>query len=312
MKSRFTTEAVISAYLETGSVWKAGRKLGLAGQTVHGRLRSIGHPISSRWSDEEEARLNELVGQATIGQIASELGRSYASIACKVNEIGGGTRHGNRLKRKIPRGAGFDKASVLKYIKEIDKSKQPISKWARQRGMHVDVLVRAIEMHSPEWWIEYRGRSSDLSEASCLNCGSKFYPSSAKQRYCTRLCGERHRIDKNYFGGKRKGTIGLSEGVCQCCGRQPKRGLSSHHIFGKENDPENDHLIAICPGCHNLVTLLGNMSFGEQQWESLMSLAWLRRHGRDPKYENHVLHVCVDIDVYEDVHDKDEDPQPQL
>lgn len=309
--SRFTNEEIVSAYCETGSVWKAGRKLGLAGQTVHGRLRGIGHPIRSSWLPEEEERISELAGSATIGQIADELGRSYASIACKINEMGVGSRHGNRIKRKIPRGAGFDKVSVSKYIKEIEASKIPITKWARQRGMLVDSLVLAIEKHHPAWWIEYRGKISYLPEATCPNCKSKFYPSNTKQVCCSRQCTSRHRTNKDYFGGKRGTTIGLASGTCQCCGRHPKKGLSSHHVFGKENDPDNDCLVALCARCHNVITALGAVNFDERQWEAIISFSWLRKHGDDPECRRKALHVCVEIDSYEPEDDK-EDPSVEM
>lgn len=296
MKSRHTNEEIVAAYRETGSVWKAGRKLGLAGQTVHGRLRAVGHPVGGAWCDEEVQRLQELAGIATIGQIADEMGRSYAAIACKISEIGIGSRFGNR-SRKIPRGAGFDKASVKKHIRELSASEIPISRWARQRGIHVDTLIRAIEKYDHQWWVDYRNAHSDLPEAVCPHCDSVFYPSNSRQVFCTRRCGAGYKVDQNYFGGKRSQTIGLAEGRCQICGRTPTKGLSSHHVLGKENDPDNDWLVALCSGCHNVVTALGGRDFDETQWEALVSFSWLRRHGATFDHDD-VVHVTVEIDHY--------------
>jgi hypothetical protein len=104
-------------------------------------------------------------------------------------------------------------------------------------------------------------------------------------------------VDQNYFGGKRKQTIGLAEGVCQICERTPKKALSSHHVIGKENDPDNEILVALCSGCHNIVTQLGGRNFTESQWESLISFVWLRKNGADAMRDALSLHVCVDIDV---------------
>jgi len=56
-----------------------------------------------------------------------------------------------------------------------------------------------------------------------------------------------------YFGGNRLNTIGLISKTCQLCMRKVEKGLSSHHIIGKEKDPENQYLIALCSGCHKLV-----------------------------------------------------------
>lgn len=221
--SRVTNEEIVSAYRETGSVWKAGRKLGLSGQTVHGRLRGIGYQVGSPWTPEEEERLSELASTATIGQIADELGRSYAAIACKINEMGVGSRHGNRIKRKIPRGAGFDKASVSKYIKEIEASKIPITKWARQRGMLIDSLVLAIEKHHSAWWVEYRNKVSYLPESKCPNCKGKFYPSNTRQVCCSRKCTSQHRTNHGYFGGKGETRSVLRRGRASVAGDNPRK-----------------------------------------------------------------------------------------
>lgn len=297
--SRHTNEEIISAYQATGSVWAAGRQLGLAGQTVHGRLRAVGYKTGSGWSELEVERLRELVGQTTIGRIADELGRSYASIACKTHELGVGNRYGNRIKKKVPRGLGLDKASLKKHMQAIDDSDVPATRYCRQNGMNIDLFVRAIENHFPEWWISYRNAHTDMPEAVCPGCDGLFYPSNARQVYCTRNCGTRHKTDREYFGGKRKNTLGLAEGQCQICGRKPNRGLSSHHVFGKENDLENDWLVALCSGCHQAVTILGGRNFEAENWEALVSFAWLRKHGDDLARKN-ALHVTVEIDNYDE------------
>lgn len=296
--ARVETENIVAAYRETGSVWKAGRALGISGQTVHARLRAAGWAVGNPWTEGEVERLRELAGQTTIGHIADELGRSYAAIACKINELGVGDRFGNRIKRKLPRGAGLDKVSVKRHIKALEASKLPISKYARQQGMVPDTFIRAIEQHFPEWWVEYRNSISYLPEATCPHCTGVFYPSNSRQEFCTRRCRERHRVDQSYFGGKRKHTIGLAEGVCQICAREPKSGLSSHHVLGKENDPDNDFLVALCSGCHDVIGALGARDFTNEQWEALISFAWLRRHGPEFSKSPVELHVCVDIDAY--------------
>jgi len=299
--SRHTNEDVIAAYRSTGSVWATGRQLGLSGQTVHGRLKALGYEMGAGWSEAECQRLTELSGMATIGQIADEMGRSYASIACKISELGVGTRHGNRAKTKVPRGAGFDKVSVKNHLTALESNPEiSISRYAKQQGVVIDTLVAAIEKHFPDWWIAYRNARSDLDEAICPACEGKFYPSNTRQTFCTRRCQSRYRVDQSYFGGKRNTTIGLAEGVCQVCGKAPSVGLSSHHVLGKENDLDNDFLVALCRGCHQLVTLLGGRNFEAEHWEALVSLAWLRKHGGNLPKGADTVHVTVDIDVYED------------
>lgn len=303
---RVTNEEIIAAYQQTGSVWKSAKIVGITGQTVHARLSAIGYKTGSGWSPEEVERLRELVGQATIGVIADEFGRSYASIACKINELGVGTRFGNGLPKKPPRGAGLDKATMKRHTKMLEQSGMPVTRYARQSGMHVETFIRALEYHFPEWWQEYRKGITYLPESQCPNCDSSFYRSNTRQQFCSRRCQGAYRVDQDYFGGKRKNTIGLAEGVCQICGRTPKKALSSHHVIGKENDPENDFLVALCSGCHNIVTQLGSRNFTENQWESLISFVWLRKNGADAVNESVSLHVCVDIDVDDSQFDEDE------
>lgn len=295
-RSRYTNEDIIDAYRRTGSVWRAGKELGLTGQTVHERLSAIGYPLAGRaWDEEELEELRALASHCTIGEIARRLGRPYAGVAQKVSRLDLGTRYGNRQQRKLPRGAGYDKASTLRYAREITDSGVPVSRYARAHGLGVEQLCQALERHLPDWWETHRKTHSDLDEIACKGCGQKFIPSNARQQFHSRRCADTYRRDQDYFGGKRSRTVGLAEGRCQLCGREVTRGLSSHHVLGKENDPENELLIALCQGCHKIVTFLGARAFvdDEAAWETLVSLAWLRRHGANP---GHGVHIVVDID----------------
>lgn len=292
-----TTEEIVTTYQRVGSVWKTGRELGMAGQTVHERLRALGYPlVAENWSDDEIAELRMLVGQVTIGEIARRLGRPYHGVAQKISRLGIGTRHGNRVKVKVPRGAGYDKASIKRYLKEIDGTNDLVSRFARRNSLGVEVLCQSIERHFPAWWEAYRRSHSDLAEKPCKGCGLAFIPSNGKQEFHSRVCAERTRKDASYFGGKRSTTIGLAEGRCQLCGREVTKGLSSHHVLGKENDPENDWLLALCAGCHNIVSIVAGRSFVDDvaAWQDLITLAWFRKHGQDP---GHGIYVTVEIEL---------------
>jgi 5-methylcytosine-specific restriction endonuclease McrA len=118
--------------------------------------------------------------------------------------------------------------------------------------------------------------TSTLTE--CLNCGLSV---TGRKKYCSPKCGSAYRTDQRYFGGKRTLTIGLSEGVCQLCAKTKVKGLSSHHIIGKENDPGNDYLMALCRGCHQIVTILAQRKFIDLEgaWERLTQFVIVRREG---------------------------------
>lgn len=295
---RYSNQEIIAAYRETGSVWEAGKKLGIAGQTVHKKLAAIGYPLAGhKWSDAEVEELRSLVGHVTISEIAARLGRPYAGVACKISEIGIGVRYGNRsgLLKKVPRGAGYDKVSLARYIKQIDTSGDTVHRFARRNGLGVEALCVAIERSFPEWWTTYRAAHSNLPETVCPYCTRTFIPSTGKQQYCSRRCGNYARTDQSYFGGRRRETIGLAEGICQLCGQSGK-SLSSHHVYGKENDGENEFLIALCMGCHQAVTILALRPFLDDPagWEALIQLCYLRRHGRGRPAG---VYACVEIEL---------------
>lgn len=49
-----------------------------------------------------------------------------------------------------------------------------------------------------------------------------------------------------------------------------------------------------------MITALGSVNFNEEHWEALISFSLLRKHGDDPERRRKSLHVCVDIDSYEE------------
>jgi transposase-like protein len=301
MKSRWSNEEVILAYKDTGSVWKAAKQLGLSGQTIHERLQSIGYPLANRnWTAEEEAELAALAGEMTITQIASRLGRPYNGIAMKISRLGLGVRYGNNQPKKPKRSTLYSKSNLVQYLKEIDEQNVKLTKYSKSNGLDVETLTQAIQSNHPEWWDTYAEMNASKPKASCPYCAKEFWPQSAKQIYCNRKCGSDSRTDKSYFGGRRRETIGLAERVCQLCARKDVKGLSSHHMIGKENDPENEMLIALCPGCHNLVTLLGGRSFvgTSEIWEGLIQLAMIRKHGANKNFIG--VSVSVDIEMLTD------------
>ena len=275
-------EDIIAAYCETGTVWKAAKRLGMCGQSIHERLRAIGYPLARRvWTNEETDELAALVANGVpLAEIAYRLGRTYAGVACRASEVGVRSTMGPRTK-KIPRGIGLNKAEVHKHLKALEASGIKPTIYARQHGYDIDTLVRAIQNNFPERWQSYLETHAPLPQKQCTYCGQSFIPANGKQRFCTRQCGETGRRDQQYFGGQRATTIGLAEGVCQLCGAKDVPGLSSHHVLGKENDPLNSQLVALCRGCHKIITFLGSRNFVDnpRAWEALIALTWMRKHG---------------------------------
>lgn len=300
-----TNQEIIEAYQQTGSVWRAGKLLGLSGQTVHEKLKAIGYPLANReWAEEEINELKSLAKEMTIAQIANRLGRPYNGVAIKISRLGLGERFGNKQKKKIPRTGEYTKAKIEQYLKELDDSGQKVTAFSRAMGLSTESLVRAIQRFEPTWYEKYCEEKAVKPKTQCPYCETEFWPLSHKQIYCERECANKARVDNSYFGGRRRETIGLAEGVCQLCGNHTPRGLSSHHIKGKENDPNNDHLIALCSGCHQIVTIVAGRRFAatEEAWEVLMQLVIMRKNGHDPDFRGVYTTVSIDIVTKDNEH----------
>jgi 5-methylcytosine-specific restriction endonuclease McrA/transposase-like protein len=294
--TKVSTELIVDAYRSTGSVWKAGKLLGICGQSVYERLRSIGHPFSSaKWTDEEYAEMKALIASGcTIGEVANRLGRPYMGVAIKLSRAG--IRVQVEREKKLPKG--YTPADAAAYVRDLRHTGLSLRRYARQKGISIDSLAHALQRFEPAFWEEWSCRHGYPDSKTCPNCGATFYPLTKKQVACTRRCQSAARTDRQYFGGKRNTTIGLAEGVCQLCGQKPESGLSSHHILGKENDPENEFLIALCRGCHKIVELLATRKFADTEsgWENLIQLVTSRRDASEPTLTYAGRLVCVDIE----------------
>lgn len=207
--------------------------------------------------------------------IASECGRSFLEVIEQVaaDELRSPVRPGP--PPKVPRGKGYSKSQSEAAARVLLAFDGTIIEWARSQGLNPDLLATAMEQHG----IGSAYLLTQLDHGKeCLYCTRWYYPSNASQEFCSRKCGADARRDESYFGGRRRETLGLLAGICQVCGSEPQKGLSSHHVFGKENDPENKSMIAVCSGCHDLITRLSRRRFGTQpgSWEALITLASMR------------------------------------
>jgi len=294
-----SSQQIIDAYRETGTVWEAGKRLGMAGQSVWERLRALDYPmVGQDWTDAEIEELKALVGRCTIGEIATRLGRAYAGIACKISELQIGTRYGNRQRRK--RIAGYPKKRVQKLINLLERYNGSLRQFCRHHALDLEYFIVCVQRIDRPFWDDYTRRKSDLTAKTCPNCGVVYYPLTKKQQTCSRRCSDLRRTDRDYFGGKRNQTIGLADGTCQLC-MERKPVLSAHHVLGKENDPENEYLVALCAGCHQIVGILAGRVFAEQEqgWENLINLVLSRRLADKNRRDAGTfvaVHTCVDLE----------------
>ena len=70
----------------------------------------------------------------------------------------------------------------------------------------------------------YGARNAVKPKTKCPYCNEDFWPLTNKQVFCSRRCADTNRVDQSYFGGRRKETIGLNEGICQLCNQHKHKG----------------------------------------------------------------------------------------
>lgn len=296
MPQLVSTDEIIEAYRATGSVWKAGKRLGICGQSVWERLTRHGYKLpGSKWTEEERNELRRLAGTCPLAEIARRLGRPYGSVAGVLSSMGISGR--SSAKKVSLRGTGLTKTAIKQLVSDLNKFDGTISQFCRQRGISIDLFIKATQKYQNVFWMEYTQRVG-LESKECEYCKTTFYPLSAKQRTCSRKCQSHARTDRQYFAGKRRSTIGLAEGICQLC-EQEKSSLASHHVWGKENDPDGTFLIALCNGCHQLVSHLASRKLSGDAGFLERLIVWsnMRRHGnRKPSG----FHCYVDFEELTD------------
>lgn len=297
-----STEELVTAYKELGTVWKVAKRFGMCGQSVWERLRRLGVAMAStKWTGEERTEAARLAESGcSIGEIAERLNRPYAGVAGMLSEAGIRIRRRRRGQWRQPRTLIATPWNAMCWMLRLQQSGLTIRRFARANGLDIDTVVSALQQHQPEFWHRYVQMHAIAPARACPNCDTMFYPLNGKQRTCSRRCQAHYRADRAYFGGQRRNASGLAAGVCQLCFCSDKP-VSVHHDLGKEHDPENLFLTALCAGCHHVVGLLGARGFVDSSdgWERLITLV-LARRVTDANTANGTqfvgFHACVDID----------------
>jgi len=238
------------------------------------------HIASLSWTSSEIKLLKSFLAEGLeLDVIASKLGRTYLGTAHKAAAVLTlGERGGKPLK--VPRGKGLSKKETIKLWEAVKVWDKTWSGFCRLHKIDVVLAASAMDLYFPDEWPAEASRLG-LEKASCRGCASFFYRSKVKGRAtCSNRCTGRIRRDSEYFDGMRMDAVGMAEGVCQVCMVKPKRGLSAHHVIGKGNDPENKLMVALCVGCHQLVTDLSlrGFLFDANAWVRLIKLVLMRKY----------------------------------
>lgn len=165
----------------------------------------------------------------------------------------------------------------------MSEGKTLVTAYVKANGLKLDTFMLAASTYAHTAYYPMIWDDPKLVTETCAECQECYWPARKGSKFCSSSCGSRSRIDAEYFGGNRKFTVGLEEGVCQLCERPVQSGLSSHHIYGKANDEGNEYLLALCKGCHAIVSELALKKWcgSAPQLERLIWLAYTQRNGAD-------------------------------
>jgi hypothetical protein len=238
------------------------------------------HVASLSWTEPEIELLKSLLSKGLeLDEIASRLNRTYLGTAHKAAAVLTlGERGGKPLK--VPRGKGLSKREVSKLWGSVKGWSKTWAGFCRRHKIDAVLAASAMDLYFPDEWPAEAARLG-LEKASCPGCAAFFYRAKVKGRAtCSNRCTGRIRRDSEYFDGMRMEAVGMAEGVCQVCMVKPKRGLSAHHVLGKGNDPDNKLMVALCVGCHQLVTDLSlrGFLFDSAAWVRLIKLVLMRKY----------------------------------
>lgn len=184
--------------------------------------------------------------------------------------------------KRVPRGKGYDKAAMKKHVKALSGSKTDLTKYCRSKKLSVQHFATVAAEHFPEWWAEFIEK--DPAELRpCDYCQDLYYPNSARQTFCTSYCSRHAKTDREYFSGNRLNGVGVKERICQLCGKSIETNLQVHHVYGKMKDTEDEWLVALHSGCHEIIEKLSIRRYADdvEIMVKLLAFVWKKRHGWD-------------------------------
>lgn len=146
--NKVSDEQIIEAYGRLGNVWKVGEELGIAGQTAHARLKSLGlnRPTRGKFSEEEIERIkkdwSKYADAGNLDALCAEMKRTKPNLCRKAAQLGLTDRSRTRWYWSEP-----NREKMIKWHKENEHPRGAL-------GMkHTDETKKKLSMASKKTWM---------------------------------------------------------------------------------------------------------------------------------------------------------------
>ena len=254
-------DEVIKVYREkNNNLWETGKIFFVPGGEIRRLLISAGVEIQvSEWTQNELTFIHRAVSMEAMlaSEVAEELGRNPAVAMAKCNEMYDQPLPTISKLKKMPYGKGYTKRNAAIRIKELaDVPGLCVLHYCKHNHFDARLLVQSFKAYYPERLPSIASNLENVTFSICPYCSVEYATRKHNGAiFCSDACNRKSKVDARYFGGKRRVTLGVRTKTCQNCGTKHD-ALQVDHIIRKGNDEDNEHMIALCPGCHRIKSVL--------------------------------------------------------
>jgi Holliday junction resolvase len=155
MARKATDGQLLTAYSNTGSVWKVARQFGMCGQSVHERLSRLG-VITPRnlWTPDDDKVLQERYrdykSAGKLADLALQLGRTKPFICRQAKRLGLTSQAGDKPYARVWKGMEYEHAMVL--FDAFKDSRLGLGQYCTKMGFDDLGFSRTMKEHFPDEW----------------------------------------------------------------------------------------------------------------------------------------------------------------
>ena len=257
-----TIDEVITIYRQkNNNLWETGKVLFVPGGEIRRMLIAAGIKVEpSPWSKDELTFIHRAVSMEIMlaSEVAEEVGRNPAVVMAKCNELYDQPLPTVVKLKKMPYASGYTKRNAAIRIKELaDKPGLCVLHYCKLMHFDPKLLVQSFRAFYPERLASIASNLENVTFTICPYCGVEFANRKHNgANFCSDACNRKSKVDARYFGGKRRVTLGVGSKTCQACGAKHPSLHVDHIIRKAEQVIDNEHMIALCPGCHRIKSTL--------------------------------------------------------